>query len=86
MTVYRNFECKLSLPECDPDKLDELKTKLRDIIDGSAFAQLIGDLKINAAHAAIGPKPKSISGEVRIYAEAGSHGDARVGASVGIRF
>lgn len=86
MTVYKNFECRLSLPECDPDKLDDLKKKLRDIVDSSDFEQLIADLKVNAAYAATGPKPKSVSGEVRVYAEAGSHGDTRIGASVGIRF
>jgi hypothetical protein len=86
MAVYRNFECRLSLPECDPDKLDDLKKKLRDIIDSPDFTQIIGDLKANAAYASSGPKPKSVSGEVRIYAEASSRGEARVGASVGIRF
>lgn len=86
MAVYNNFECTLSLPECDPEKLDERRKKLHALIDGSAFNGVIEDLKANAAHATSGPKPKSVNGEVRVYAEAGSHGEARVGVSVGIRF
>lgn len=86
MAIYKNFECRLCLPECDPDKLDQLKKSLRDIIDGPEFVKLITDLKTTAAHAVTGPKPKDTSGEFRVYAEAGSRGEARVGASLSIRW
>jgi hypothetical protein len=86
MPVYRNFECRLSLPECDPDKLDDLRKQLRDLIDSDAFARVMTDLKVGAAHAGTGPKPKDTSGEFRVYGETSSRGETRVGASLSVRW
>lgn len=84
MATYKDFECRLQVPEADLGKLDELKKKLHGIIDSEDFTKTMSFLEANAAHAAAGPK--SVSGEGRIYVEASSRGEARVGASLSIRF
>ncbi len=86
MAVYKDFECRLHLPECDPDKLDYLRKNLRDIIDSDAFGRMIGGLKATATHATQGPKPKDVEGEFKISASTDFRGDSRAEASLSIKF
>ena len=86
MAVYKDFECRLHLPECDPDKLDYLRKSLRDIIDSDDFGRMIGSLKATAAHVTAGPKPKDVEGEFHIGGSIDSHGEARAEASLVIKF
>jgi len=86
MAVYKDFECRLHLPECDPDKLDYLRKSLREIIDSDEFGRMIGGLKATAAHATAGPKPKDVEGEFKISGSTDFRGDSRVEASLSIKF
>ncbi len=86
MAVFKDFECRLRLPECDPDRLDQVRKDLRELIDGDDFSRMMGGLKATAAQTSAGQKPKDWSGEARIEASTGSRGETRVGASVSIRW
>ncbi|MGC2776036.1 MAG: hypothetical protein WA418_10425 [Bradyrhizobium sp.] len=80
MTNYTDFECRLRLPEVDLDKFDDLKKKLREIIDGDAFEKTLTQLKVSADDVAKGPKSKG--GDLTLSGSASSGGNWQVGASV----
>ena len=82
MAVYKDFECRLHLPECDPDKLDYLRKSLRDIIESDGFGRMIGGLKATVVHATAGPKPKDGNGEFRIGGSTDFRGNNRAEASL----
>ena len=86
MAVYKNFECRLHLPECDPDKLDYLRKSLRDIIDSDEFGKMIGGLKATVVRTTEGPAPKDAKGEFRLSGSTDFRGNSRVEASLTFRF
>ena len=62
MAMYKDFVCRLQVPEVDLAKLDELKKKLHGIIDGDEFMKTMTQLEANASHVAQAPTAKAVKG------------------------
>ncbi len=68
MAVCKDLECRLHLPECDPDEAGLSQEKPAGHHRRRSFARMIGGLKVTVAHAAEGPKPKDGNREFRLSA------------------
>ena len=86
MATYKDFECRLRVPEVDLSKLDDLKKKLHGIIDGDEFAKTMTQLGVNAGHIGQSPTEKALKGTDLSISGGISGGKPSVQATVTFHF
>ena len=86
MAMYKDFECRLQVPEVDLAKLDDLKKKLHGIIDGDEFVKTMTQLEVNAGHIVQAPTAKALKGTDLSISGGVSGGKPSVQATVTFHF